>query len=75
MVDRLSAKLPALLDNLERIERLLGCLDEAAHETEAAAAPGGGLLALLALLRDPENQRALRFFLAATRRMRASGAK
>jgi len=74
MADRFASKLPALLDNLERVDNMLACMAQAANEVEAAPAPGGGLLALLAMLRDAENQKALRFFLAASRRLRASAA-
>lgn len=74
-LDRIAAKLPALIDNLELIENMLGCMAEAAKEVKTAPAPGGGLMPLLAMLRDPENQKALQFFLAVGRRMRASCVK
>lgn len=74
-LDRIAAKLPALVDNLELIENMLGCMAEAAKEVKTAPAPGGGLMPLLAMLRDPENQKALQFFLAVGRRMRASCVK
>ena len=69
-LDRIAAKLPALIDNLELIENMLGCMAEAAKEVKTAPAPGGGLMPLLAMLRDPENQKALQFFMAVGRRMR-----
>ncbi|MGZ5113804.1 MAG: hypothetical protein ACXWHC_16385 [Usitatibacter sp.] len=68
----IAAKLPALVDNLELIERLFGCLAEASKEVKDAPAPGGGIFPLLAMMRDPENQKALQFFMAVGRRMRAS---
>jgi len=74
-LDRIAAKLPALIDNLELIENMLDCMAQAANEAKTAPAPGGGLLPLLAMLRDPENQKALQFFLAVGRRMRASCVK
>ena len=67
-LDRIAAKLPALIDNLELIENMLGCMAEAAKEVKTAPAPGGGLMPLLAMLRDPENQKALQFFMAVGRR-------
>ena len=71
-LDRIAAKLPALVDNLELIERLFACLAEASKEVKEAPAPGGGIFPLLAMMRDPENQKALQFFMAVGRRMRAS---
>ncbi|MGZ5081451.1 MAG: hypothetical protein ACXWHZ_19070 [Usitatibacter sp.] len=71
-LERIAAKLPALVDNLELIERLFGCLAEASKEVKDAPAPGGGIFPLLAMMRDPENQKALQFFMAVGRRMRAS---
>jgi uncharacterized protein YjgD (DUF1641 family) len=50
-------------------------MGEAAKEVKSAPAPGGGLMPLLAMLRDPENQKALQFFLALGRRMRATCVK
>lgn len=69
-LDRIAAQLPALVDNLGLIEKALGCIAEAAHEVQSAPAPGGGLMPLLAMLRDPENQKALQFFMAVGKRMR-----
>jgi uncharacterized protein YjgD (DUF1641 family) len=71
-LDRIAVKLPALVDNLELVENMLGCMAEAANEVRNAPAPGGGLMPLLAMLRDPENQKALQFLLAVGRRMRES---
>lgn len=71
-LDRIAAKLPALVDNLEMIENMFTCLAEASKEAKNAPAPGGGIFALLAMMRDPENQKALQFFLAVGRRMRAA---
>ena len=70
-LDRLAAKLPALVDNLEVLEKMFGCFAEASKEVGAAPAPGGGVFPLLAMLREPENQRTLQFFLAVGRRMRS----
>ena len=71
-LDRIAAKLPALVDNLELIENMFACLAEASKEVKAAPPPAGGLFPLLAMMRDPENQKALQFFLALGRRMRQS---
>jgi uncharacterized protein YjgD (DUF1641 family) len=74
-LDRIAAKLPALVDNLELIENMFACLAEASKEVKAAPPPAGGLFPLLAMMRDPENQKALQFFMALGRRMRQSGTK
>ncbi|HXZ47730.1 MAG TPA: DUF1641 domain-containing protein [Usitatibacter sp.] len=74
-LDRIAAKLPALIDNLELIENMLNCMAEASKEVKGAPEPGGGLFALLAMMRDPENQKALQFFMAVGRRMRQSCTK
>jgi len=70
-LDRLAAKLPALVDNLEMLENMCGCVAEASKEVKDAPAPGGGLFSLLALMREPENQRTLQFFMAVGRRIRS----
>ena len=74
-LDRIAAKLPALVDNLEMIEGMFACLAEASKEVKAAPAPGGGLLPLLSMMRDPESQKALQFFMAVGRRMRQTCTK
>ena len=74
-LDRIAQRLPALVDNLELIENLFGCLAEASKEVKNAPAPGGGLMPLLSMMRDPENQKALQFFMAVGRRMRSSCTK
>jgi uncharacterized protein YjgD (DUF1641 family) len=74
-LDRVAQKLPALVENLELIEKMLDCMAEASKEVQSQPPPGGGLLPLLAMMRDPENQKALQFFMAVGRRMRAACAK
>lgn len=74
-LDRIAQKLPAVVDNLDLIEKMFDCIGEASKEVKAAPPPAGGLFALLAMMRDPENQKALQFFMAVGRRMRAACAK
>ena len=74
-LDRIAQKLPAVIDNLDLIERMFDCLGEASKEVKAQPAPAGGLFPLLAMMRDPENQKALQFFMAVGRRMRAACTK
>lgn len=71
-LDRIAAKLPALVDSLEMIEKLLSCLAETSKEMKDAAPPGGGIMPLLSMMRDPENQKAMQFFMALGRRLRRS---
>ena len=74
-LDRIAQKLPAVVDNLDLIEKMFDCIGEASKEVKAAPPPAGGLFPLLAMMRDPENQKALQFFMAVGRRMRAACAK
>ncbi|HET7547544.1 MAG TPA: DUF1641 domain-containing protein [Usitatibacter sp.] len=69
-LDRLNAS-----GTLRRVEELVACMAQAQKDVQGAPAPGGGLMALLAMLRDPENQRALQYFLALGRRMRSACAE
>ena len=69
-LDRIARQLPALVDNLELVENMFGCLAEASKEVKTQAPPGGGLMPLLSMMRDPENQKAIQFFMAVGKRMR-----
>ena len=71
-LDRIAAKLPVLVDNIELVERMLACLAGAAKEVRDAPAPTGGLMPLLKMMRDPENQKAMQFGIAVGRRMARS---
>jgi uncharacterized protein YjgD (DUF1641 family) len=68
-LDRIAAKLPALVDNIDLVERLLGCLAAAGKEVREQEPPAGGLLPLLRMMRDAENQKAIQFGIALGRRM------
>ena len=67
-LDRIAERLPALVANLEVLERVLACLGEAAQEI-GAAPPRGGLLRLLRSVREPQNQRSIEFVLSLSRRI------
>ena len=71
-LDRIAAKLPVLVDNIELVERMLNCLQGAAKEVRDAPEPGGGLMPLIRMMRDPENQKAMQFGIAVGRRMSRS---
>ncbi len=69
VLDRLAERLPALIANLDAVEKLLACLGEAAHEVSAAPRPRGGLLRLLRTVGGEQNQQSLEFALALSRRI------
>lgn len=71
-LERIAAKLPALVDNLEMAERMFACMAEASKEVRDAPEGGGGMMALLAMMRDAENQKTMQFALALGRRLRAA---
>jgi uncharacterized protein YjgD (DUF1641 family) len=78
MADTMGASL-SLMDRLNRagvdrliglLERVVGALDAANREASEKPAATGGFGGLWQLMRDPENQEALRFMLALGRGMR-----
>ncbi len=68
-LDKMAKRLPALVANLEQVEKLIGCLGEAAQEVRTAPQSRGGLMHLVRLARDPQNQRSIEFALALSRRI------
>jgi uncharacterized protein YjgD (DUF1641 family) len=79
MADTMGASL-SLMDRLNRagvdrliglLERVVGALDAATREASEKPAAAGGFGGLWQLLRDPENQEALRFMLALGRGLRS----
>ncbi len=68
-LDKMAERLPALVANLELAEKLLGCLGEAAQEVKTAPPSRAGLMRLLRIARDPQNQRSIEFALALSRRI------
>lgn len=78
MAETMGASL-SLMDRLNRagvdrliglLERVIGALDAANREASEKPAAAGGFGGLWQLLRDPENQEALRFMLAVGRGLR-----
>ena len=78
MADTMGASV-SLMDRLNRagvdrliglLERVVGALEAANRETSEKPAAAGGFGGLWQLMRDPENQEALRFMLALGRGMR-----
>lgn len=74
-LDTLAEKLPRLVENMEVIEKMLGCVAQAAEDVKDQPPPSGGLFPLLAMVRDPANQAFMQFAFAMGRRMKESCAK
>jgi uncharacterized protein YjgD (DUF1641 family) len=71
-LDKVADRLPALVDNIELIEKMFGCIGQAVHDVKDQPKPPGGLFSLLAMMRDPENQSFIRFAFALGKRMQES---
>lgn len=69
VLDRIAATLPRLADRLDMIEAMLGCIEQAAADSNRTASSGGAG-GLWNLLKDPQNQDALRFLLNLGKNMR-----
>ena len=74
-LDMLAERLPRLVQNIELMENMLGCVQQATIDVKSQPAPGGGLFPLLAMVRDPENQAFMQFAFAMGRRMKESCVK
>lgn len=59
-LDRLADTLPALVDRLGQVEKLLAALEKADTTTAQQASAGGGIGGIFKLLTDRDNQDALR---------------
>lgn len=73
-LDKLAVALPRLLKHVDLVEKLADCAENAAAEARAQPA-SGGLLPLLRLLSDAENQAFIRFALSFGRNMMTSCVK
>ena len=69
-LERAARVMPQLADRLEMLERMLHCFEAATHESDKQAPERGGVFALWSMMKDPETQRSLRFFLILARKMR-----
>jgi uncharacterized protein YjgD (DUF1641 family) len=74
-LDRIAAALPRLIARLDMLERMLAAFDTAAGETARAPRATGGFGGLWSMMRDPDNQDALRYLINLGKAMRASGMK
>jgi len=71
-LDILADRLPRLIEHIEMIDRLAGCLNQGAQDAKQLAPPPGGLMAMLRLMGDADNQAALQFLMSIGKRMKIS---
>jgi uncharacterized protein YjgD (DUF1641 family) len=74
-LQRVAETLPRLIDRMEMLEGMLAAFDKAAEETATAPRPAGGFGGLWSMLRDPDNQDALRYLINIGKAMRTSGSR
>ena len=74
-LERIATVLPRLTERLDMLESMLAAFDTAAAETARAPRAGGGFGGLWGMMRDPDNQDALRYLINLGKAMRATGAQ
>ena len=74
-LDRIATTLPQLTERLAMLENMLAAFETAAAETARAPRPAGGFGGLWSMMRDPDNQDALRYLINLGKAMRASGTR
>lgn len=70
-LERIAETLPRLLERLEMLEALLGAFDRAVAATSRGPRAAGGIAGLWSLMRDADNQEALRFLINLGKEMRS----
>jgi len=70
-LEKLADRLPRLIDRLDILVGLTDALVEAGSDSRRAQPSSGGVMEAVRLLGDPSNQAALRFALAAARKLEA----
>jgi len=70
-LQRIAETMPRLLERMEMFEAMLSALDRASAAAEKAPRSAGGFGGLWSLLRDPDNQDALRFLIGLGKEMRS----
>jgi uncharacterized protein YjgD (DUF1641 family) len=68
-LDKLVSTLPALVDRMQMLERLLACVEQSATQAQEEPAATGGLGGLWSLLRASDSQDTLRFLLVLARNL------
>ena len=71
-LDILADKLPSMIKHIDMVDQLAGCLSLGAEDAKQLPPPSGGLMAMMRLMGDAENQAALQFVMSIGKRMRAS---
>ncbi len=71
-LDILADRLPRLIEHIEMIDRLAGCLNQGAQDAKQLSPPPGGVMAMLRLMGDADNQAALQFLMSIGKRMKIS---
>ena len=68
----LARAIPALAELVANgeLERMLHCVEAATHESDKAPPERGGVGGLWSMMKDPENQRSLRFLMILAKQMR-----
>lgn len=72
-LERIAAALPRLSERLDMLEGMLAAFDTAAAESARAPRATGGVGGLWGMMRDPDNQDALRYLINLGKAMRAGG--
>jgi uncharacterized protein YjgD (DUF1641 family) len=70
-LQRIADTMPRLLERMEMLEAMLSAVDRASAAAEKAPRSAGGFGGLWGLLRDPDNQDALRFLIGLGKEMRS----
>jgi len=70
-LERIAKTLPRLLERMETVERLLQAFDEAAARAADEPPAGGGIGGLWSVMRDKDNQEAMRFLINVGKALRA----
>lgn len=71
-LDILADRLPKLIEHIEMIDRLIGCLNLGAQDAKQMPVPTGGFMTMMRIMGDAENQAALQFMMSIGKRMRTS---
>jgi uncharacterized protein YjgD (DUF1641 family) len=74
-LERIADVLPRLSQRLDMFENLLAAFDTAAADTARAPRAAGGFGGIWGMMRDPDNQDALRYLINLGKAMRASGTR
>ncbi len=74
-LERLAETMPRMLERMEMLEDMLTALDRAQSEAARAPRAAGGFGGLWSMLRDADNQDALRFLINVGKEMRAGATK